>query len=144
MKFTIPGEPTGKGRPRVVSRGGFARAYTPEKTAAYENLVKLEYERQCQGQRISAPAPITMTVHAFYGISKGDSKRRRAEKLRGDLLPTKKPDCDNVLKVIADALNGLAYDDDAQIVFAVIRKLYGEEPRVEVEIETTEGGNDDE
>ena len=78
MKFTIPGEPTGKGRPRVVSRGGFARAYTPEKTAAYENLIKLEYERQCRGEFYGAGTALRMKLIIYQQPAKSDSKRRRS------------------------------------------------------------------
>lgn len=141
MHFVIPGEPTGKGRPRVVRRGNFTQTYTPDKTVAYENLVKLEYERQCGHQRIVSGMPVQIIVTAYYAISRTDSRRTREKKLSGILQPMKKPDADNVLKVIADALNHMAYDDDSQIVFAVVRKLYSETPRVEVEIKITEGEN---
>ena len=132
MKFVIPGEPTGKGRPRVVNIGGHARAFTPEKTASYENLIKLEFERQ--GGRHLGKAEIMMRIRAFYAIPKGDSRVKREAKLAGSVRPVKKPDCDNVIKIVADALNGLAYDDDCQIVAVSCEKWFGEEPRVEVEI----------
>ena len=133
MKFIVPGEPTGKGRPRVVTVGNRRMAFTPEKTALYENLIKLEYQKQCAtaeplGQQIR------MDIKAYYALSKSDSKRKRADKLSGIIRPTKQPDIDNVYKVVADALNGLAYDDDSQIVSASIEKHYSERPRVEVEI----------
>ena len=92
MRFTIPGEPTGKGRPRVVRNGAFTRTYTPEKTATYENLVKLEYERQCHGERFGDDAQLRMVVRAFYGLAASDSKRKRQAKLEGVIRPTKKPD----------------------------------------------------
>ena len=56
--------------------------------------------------------------------------------LAGRTLPTKKPDADNVMKIILDALNGVAYEDDRQIVALAIRKTYGEKPGVRVEIRT--------
>lgn len=134
MKFSIPGEPTGKGRPRVVRNGAFTRTYTPGKTATYENLVKLEYQRQCGAERFSDDAQLKMTVKAFYGLAVSDSKRKRRAKLNGAIRPTKKPDCDNVGKIIADSCNGLAYRDDCQIVEMIVEKHYAEIPRVEVEI----------
>lgn len=134
MIFTIPGEPQGKGRPRVVRTGAFTKTYTPEKTATYENLVKVEFQRQCPDLWIPS-APVRMTIRAYYGLAKSDSMKKRRAKLDGLFRPTKKPDCDNVGKIIADALNGLAYEDDSQIVTMIIQKFYAEIPRVEVEIE---------
>lgn len=134
MMFTIPGEPQGKGRPRVVRNGAFTRTYTPEKTATYENLIKLEFQRQCSSQYIG-DGPVSMRVICFYGLAGSDSKRKRQAKLDGAIRPTKKPDCDNVGKVVADSLNGIAYKDDAQIVSMTIDKFFAEIPRVEVTIE---------
>lgn len=76
-----------------------------------------------------------MVVCAYYKIQKNISKKERADKLSGRIRPTKKPDADNILKIIADSLNGLAYHDDAQIVYAKVEKYYSDEPRVSVRIE---------
>ena len=132
VRFTVPGEPVGKGRPRVVRNGGLVRTYTPEKTASYENLVKLEYERQVG--RMLRDGPVYLHIMAWYGIPKSVSKRKHEAMVGGAIRPTRKPDCDNVAKVIADALNGLAYRDDSQVVSLIVEKWFGEEPRVEVEI----------
>ena len=134
MMFVVPGEPTGKGRPRVVRAGIRSMAFTPEKTALYENLVKLEYQRQSCGE-VFGGRSIRMDIKAYYAVAKSDGKRIRASKLAGEIRPMKKPDIDNVLKIIADALNGIAYDDDSQIVSANIEKYYDECPRVEISIE---------
>ena len=132
MTFTIPGEPVGKGRPRVTKAG---HAFTPEKTASYENLVKLEYQRQCPGLWFDADVPVRMIIRAWYGLAKGDSRRRREAKLCSAIKPIKKPDCDNIAKIIADSLNGVAYRDDAQIVQMSVIKQYAEIPCVQVTIE---------
>lgn len=134
MKFVVPGEPTGKGRPRVVHTGNRSMAFTPEKTVLYENLVKLEYQRQSCGEVFGGQI-VRMDIMAYYAVSKSDSKRTRAAKLAGAIRPVKKPDIDNVLKIVADALNGIAYDDDSQIVAASIEKHYDVSPRVEISIE---------
>lgn len=133
MRFTVPGEPTGKARPKVVRNGSFTKAITPEKTVLYENLVKMEFQRQCPTYFIPED-PVVMKIKCFYGLAKGDSKKKRQAKLDGAIRPTKKPDIDNCIKIIADALNGLAYVDDTQIVGVVAEKFYAEIPRVEVEI----------
>ena len=128
MKFTIPGEPTGKGRPRVTKWG----THTPEKTVLYENLVKTCFNGEVlQGE-------LEMNVVAYYQIAKSASKKQRELMMNLVIRPTKKPDCDNVLKIIADALNGIAYQDDSQIVRASIEKRYSDVPRVEVEVKEWE------
>ena len=136
IRFTVPGEPVGKGRPRVVRNGGFSRTYTPEKTASYENLVKLEFQRQ--GGRMLKDGPLKLRISAWYSIPRSASKRKQQAMTGGLIRPTKKPDCDNVGKVVADALNGLAYRDDSQIVTLIVEKWFGEEPRVDVEIREVE------
>ena len=134
MKFTIPGEPQGKARPRVVRNGNFTRAYTPEKTASYENLVRLEYQSQCGDRFYDKEIPLAVTITAHFAPPASASKRKLAAMLDKLLFPMKKPDLDNVAKIVCDALNGIAYHDDAQIVTLHVRKLYAVMPKVDVEI----------
>lgn len=132
--FIIPGAPVGKGRPKFARQGGFVRTYTPEKTATYENLVKVEYERQCESYRFPDGIPLTMHIRAFYSIPKSASKKKVEAMTNGDIRPLKKPDVDNIVKIIADSLNEVAYKDDSQIVRCTVSKYYATNPRVEVEI----------
>lgn len=138
VRFVVEGEPTGKGRPRFVTRynpvtkKSFGQAHTPKETLVYENLVKVEYSAQTDGFRFDDAAMLDMRVLAFYGIPKSKSKKIKEKMIKGEIRPTKKPDCDNVLKIIADSLNMVAYKDDTQIVDAQIRKFYSERPRVEI------------
>lgn len=132
MKFTIPGPPKGKARPRVVrTKNGQSRAYTPEQTVAYENLVRFAYVTA--GGKLMDGA-LVMVADAYFPIPKSASKKKHADMMIGKIRPTVKPDADNLLKVVADALNGIAYRDDACVVDAFVRKWYSIEPRVEVEI----------
>ncbi len=71
----------------------------------------------------------------YYPIPKSATKEKRMEINAGQCRPTKKPDLDNVVKVVADSLNGIAYKDDAQICFIIIVKHYGDVPRLEIQIE---------
>lgn len=132
MRFTIPGEPCAKGRPRFSRQGPFVRTYTPAKTANYENLVVLEYQNA--GGRMHE-GMISMTVRTFFPIPKSASKKLRGQMLSGAVRPTKKPDGSNVLKAVEDALNGIAYRDDSQIVTSHIEKWYSDEPHTDVIIE---------
>ena len=141
VKFTVYGEPQGKGRPRFGARysqaagRAFVNVRTPEKTVAYENLVKLEYGIQAKNFRFDDDAQLDMRIVAFYGIPKSASKKKKSMMAEGIMRPTKKPDMDNVVKVIADSLNQVAYKDDTQIVDCQCRKFYSESPRVEITIQ---------
>jgi Holliday junction resolvase RusA-like endonuclease len=128
------GEPKGKGRPRFCRNTG--HAITPKDTVNYETLVKMEYTQACGEQMFPDDAMLDMRIKAYYSIPKSASKKRHAAMLSGDIRPTKKPDMDNVIKIIADALNKIAYRDDTQIVDCQVRKFYSEKPRVEVMIQT--------
>ena len=136
VRFTILGEPKGKGRPRFCRNTG--HAITPKDTVNYETLVHMEYVEQCQEVRFPDDAMLDMRIKAFYSIPKSKSKKVKTLMLDGTIRPTKKPDMDNVVKIIADALNQVAYRDDTQIVDCQCRKFYSENPRVEVSIRTVE------
>lgn len=132
MTFTIPGAPVGKGRPRMTKTG---HVYTPQATLDYEELVRTSYLAAAHGEPIPAGHPVAVQIMAYYPLRKKETKKNRAAKLDGTQRPTLKPDCDNLIKAVLDALNGLAYHDDAQVVELYINKAYSEEPRVWVQIE---------
>jgi Holliday junction resolvase RusA-like endonuclease len=137
IKLTIPGEPCAKQRPRTTKQG---HTYTPQKTVNYETLVRQLYITQ--NFRKQLEGALKMTVRAYFTIPKSASKKKAADMAGGRIRPAKRPDWDNVGKVISDALNGLAYHDDSQIVSATVEKWYSLEPRVEVilmESEVEEG-----
>ena len=131
--FEVEGKIKGKGRPRFSSYGKFVKAYTPAETASYENLIKLQFRISC-GDWYSE-SPVKMKITAIHGIVKSATKKDRARMLSGELRPTKKPDADNIVKIICDALNGIAYKDDTQVVELEFKKVYGELEKVMVEIE---------
>lgn len=135
VSFTIPGPPQGKARPKVVRiKTGASVTYTPDKTVRYEELVRLRYQAAANGLRFADNAAVAVEITAWYPIPKSKSKRVKAAMLAGQMAPTKKPDCDNVLKIICDALNGIAYRDDAQIVKVQLAKEYADEPRTDVRL----------
>ena len=139
VKFTILGEPAGKGRPRFRRVGPYVKTYTPEKTASNENLVKLEYERQCGYYRFPDDAQLDVRIIAYYEIPKSVSKKKARMMENGEIRPTKAPDFDNIGKVVCDSLNKIAYRDDAQVVDAQVRKFYSRNPRVVVTIQEADG-----
>ena len=133
ITFTVPGVPIGKGRPKFSRRGAFVRAYTPEKTANYENLVKLAASQAMAGaDPLKRPIAVMLTLN--MPIPSSWSKKRRELALRGLIGATVKPDLDNVCKALADAMNGIVYEDDKQIVSATIVKQYATVPCVAVRV----------
>ncbi|MBR5276802.1 MAG: RusA family crossover junction endodeoxyribonuclease [Bacteroidaceae bacterium] len=123
VTITILGKPMSKGRPRFGN--GFT--YTPKKTIEYENLVRLAW-MQSGAEKLSGY--ISASVYAYFPIPKSVSKKKRAEMCGG--FYAKKPDCDNIAKIVLDALNGVAYDDDSQIVMLSVIKRYSEDAKVVV------------
>ena len=135
VKFTVLGEPTGKGRPRFTRNGPYVKTYTPDATVSYENLIKMEYRRQCRDFKFEDNDQLDVRITAYYGIPK--SKPKKTQKLMEEhiLRPLKKPDADNVIKVVLDSLNKIAYHDDTQVVDLQIRRFYSRDPRLVVTIQ---------
>lgn len=131
--FEVSGKPLGKQRPRVTVIQGHGRAYTPEQTVNYENYIKMCYLKHQNGDLYDKP--LRMAITAVYEIPKSFSNVKRKTALADEKKPLTKPDVDNVAKVVCDALNGIAYKDDSQIVELRISKHYGEQPKIVVSIE---------
>lgn len=128
IKFTTPGTPVAKARPRVTRYA----TYTPQKTKDYENLVKWSYKSKHKYKLFKCDLRIDITF--FMQIPKSTSKKERQAILKENRHHSKRPDIDNLIKSITDALNGLAYEDDNQIVEIEAKKYYSENPRTEVKI----------
>lgn len=123
MVICIPGEPQGKGRPRFWQ----GHAVTPPVTREYEKKVAFTYDgRKYEGA-------IAVEIWAFFKVPKSASKKMRHLMETNRVRPTKKPDIDNIEKIILDGLKGRAYEDDKQVVETRVHKVYGE-PHVIVEV----------
>lgn len=133
VQFVVPGEPVGKGRPRIGRVGNHARMFTPAKTASYEGLIALAGTEAMDG-RVLLDCPVMVEMRIVLAIPASKSKKFKAQALAGEVFPTKKPDMDNVIKAIYDGLNGVVWKDDVQVVDAFVRKRYGEVPGVHVRI----------
>lgn len=132
VAFVIPYEPMGKERPRAYSCHGHTQVYTPYKTREYEQMIRDIYALQVGHKRFPDDAEILLEIIACFSVPKSANKEKRHLMISGDILPKKKPDYDNIAKIITDALNGVAYKDDSQIVWADIRKKYAKNPCVYV------------
>ncbi len=135
IRFVIAGVPVAKERPRFTRSG---HAYTPAKTRTYEEIVRLHATQAMRGKKMLSGA-IELRVTAYLPIPKNFPVREKARALSGTLPCTKKPDWDNLGKIISDACNRIVYRDDAQICDSYVAKRYSAEPRVDVIIRGTDG-----
>ena len=135
MKFEVLGKIKGKARPRL----GKYNTYTPTDTINYENLVKISY-LNARGINFY-DKPIKMKIEAIFEPAKSISKKKRNELMMIQAV-TKKPDFDNIGKIVADALNKIAYNDDSQICKFEIIKRYGEQEKLIIEVEEYENTKD--
>lgn len=138
--FTIPGSPQGKARARtgynpVVKK---VTSHTPEKTVLYENLIKMMYINASKRKMFEKGISVHVVIKAFFEPAKSTSKKNKELMLTGDIKPLKKPDIDNITKVVLDALNGIAYNDDTQVIKLEVQKYYDSTARVEVQIKELE------
>ena len=134
--FLIPGEPKGKARPRVNT--ATHRAYTPEDTKQYERTVQYSYLSAFpSGQRFHSGS-CDVVITAFYSVPVSWPRWKKHKALSGEIAPEKKPDADNIAKAVLDALNGIAYRDDSQVVNLMVSKRYAERGHVTVRIESKE------
>lgn len=134
MIFIVEGKPQGKARARTFynSRVGKMCSMTPIQTKSYEDLIRWKY-RAAGGQYMGEKV-LQVHIKAFYPIPKAFSKAKLNDAIERKIRPTTKPDCDNIIKVVLDALNGVAYYDDKQVVCVSCNKYYGNEGYLSIEI----------
>ena len=132
IRFVVMGDPKGKQRARQTFQGGKVRSYTPAQTVQYEKRIAWVCKNALRGSGYAAGTPLCAEIWCYMPIPKSASKSL-AERLNGE-WHTKKPDGSNILKSVEDALNQLAYEDDAQIAAIHVYKVYDLCPRVEVKI----------
>lgn len=135
--FIVPGTPKGKARARTFFNKRLDRmqSITPENTMLYENLIRMTYTHKFGKVKIEAGVPVEITIVASFEPPASASKTKRRKMLEGAVTPTKKPDIDNIAKVALDALNGLAFYDDAQITGLIVSKRYAEEASLSIGID---------
>lgn len=124
ISIIVPGKPRGKGRPRF----GNGHAFTPASTRRYEHEIAVEAQRAVAGCLADwdKTAPMRVDILAVFPIPASWPKRKRSEAEAGDIAPQVKPDLDNVVKIALDALNGVAFEDDKQVIRLDASKVYPE------------------
>lgn len=131
--LTMTIEPRPKERPRATVIGGHARIYTPKTTEDYEKKIRAAWTKANGSDPITGP--VLVRIHVGMPIPKSTPKGNKALMLNRQLRPVTKPDIDNLAKSILDAINGIAYKDDNQIVDLLARKYYAEVPFIRVMVE---------
>lgn len=138
IKIVVPGEPVAQGRPRFTSRGGYPRAYDPAKSRDYKERIRDELKplflRREPFKMFGKGNPCSLSLSVYRAIPKRFTKQEKALACQGELRPTTKPDTDNYLKGVLDALNGVIFEDDSQVTDISAKKLYSDEPRIEVTV----------
>jgi Holliday junction resolvase RusA-like endonuclease len=132
IQFTVYGEPVSQGRPRATTVNGHIRMYDPKKSSDFKNYVRLVASEHRPDKLLEGP--ISLTVKVYKKTLKSFSKKKIAAAEAGQLRPTSKPDVDNYVKGVKDALKNVIWKDDSQVVDLHISKWYSETPRVEITI----------
>lgn len=135
LRLSIPGRPKGKQRP--IPAPGHTRPFTPAETVAAEKRIAELWRRKFP-RHVPLTGPIMLRFTAVFAIPTGFTTAQRTAALDGRLYATLKPDKDNIEKLICDALNGLAWVDDAQIQGGGVKR-YGSPERVDIELTELEG-----
>ena len=138
IRFVIPGEPKGKGRhrSRIAKMGDgkqFIANYAPKATVEYENLVRMAASRAMAG-RAPSDRPVLVELVATCSVPASWSKKKQHAALMGEVMPTGKPDLDNVEKAVMDGMNKIVFRDDAQACRVAKGKQYGPTPGVFVRV----------
>ena len=131
-EFEVPGKVIGKGRPRLNTYTG--TVYTPTKTKDYETLVEEYFLLKYPKFKI-LQGRIKISIIAYFSIPKATKKSEINEMLENNISPTKKPDIDNIVKIILDSMNKFAFKDDIQITKMDVEKRYGLEDKIYIKIE---------
>ena len=138
IAFVVPGVPVGKGRPRATKTRDGVRMYTPGKTVSYEAVVAYA-GRQAMAGRNPEQGALAVSLYILVPIPSSWSLAKQKRAAFGLIMPTTKPDIDNIEKAVFDALNGVCWRDDVQVTDVMKFKRYGYQPGVHVTIKTLEG-----
>lgn len=131
-EFEVLGKIRGKARPKVNTYT--LKAYTPQETKDYEELIQ-QYFVIKYPKYVPIETRVSVKIIACFSIPKNTSKKNAGLMLENTISPTKKPDIDNIVKIILDALNKMAFKDDNQITKLEVEKIYSTEDKIIIKIE---------
>lgn len=130
IAFTVTGDPVPQPRPRVSTRGGFARAYVPKTHAVHAYRDAIAAAARAAGAGVHGE-PVSVVIDLVWQRPKSHL-RKSGVKPDAPVLP--RADVDNAAKAVLDSLNGVAWEDDSQVQRLVVEKSYGTEARTTVRI----------
>lgn len=133
IKLTFDFPPVAQARPRATRFGKGIRLYDPKQVHVYKAQLAESAQFMYHDEPLAGPLVLRATF--YRPIQKSISKKEHRRRANGEVMPTMKPDLSNYLKAFEDGLNGILWEDDAQIVEEAIRKAYSDNPRVELEVE---------
>ena len=131
VTFKLDADPVGKQRARYARRGNFVQTYTPDKTRNYEALLK-DAAIEAMGSSEPLETPVSLYLYIRVPIPKSCTKKRLEAISNGSEKPIKKPDSSNILKSVEDAMNGVVYKDDCQIINHHMTRVYSSLPGVDI------------
>lgn len=123
IHFQVEGDPKGKGRPRFTRAGKFTRVYTDKQTLDYESLIK-SFAMEAMGSTDPLETAVSVFLYVRLAVPQSYSKKRTEACLSGLEQPCKKPDIDNIAKTYLDAMNGVIFKDDTQVIDLHVKKVY--------------------
>lgn len=136
IKFIVYGEPVAQGRPRATTVNSHVRMYDPKKSRDYKHYIRLVASEHKPKELLQGP--LSMKVKVYRPSLKSFSKKKAKMAENGELRPITKPDVDNYVKGVKDALKSVIWKDDSQVVDLHVSKWYSENPRIEIEINELE------
>ncbi len=123
VECTLPGDPHPKGRPRASLRGGNVHMRTPAATKAWE--AKAAWLLRSASVGVALSGPVRLYVDAIKSRPSGGGYPSRQMDPEGLCWRARKPDLDNVVKAVADALEKAGIiRNDSQIADVQCRSLW--------------------
>jgi len=131
-EFEVIGDIVGKQRPRVNMYTG--NIYTPNKTKDYEEWIRQSFFVKYPKFDLLTNR-VKIDIIAYLKVPKSTSKKASEEMISNVVSPLKKPDIDNITKVVLDAINNYVIKDDIQVSKICVEKRYANEEKLYIKIE---------
>lgn len=139
IRIVIIGEAVAQGRPKFRQQKNFVMTYDPPKSREWKDYARMVAASQMMGSPLK-DGPLSLSLCVYRSIPTSWSKKKRGEALAGLIRPTTKPDLDNYLKSVKDAMKGIVWKDDSQVVdyHSPFGKWYSDKPRIEITVKPCE------